>query len=97
LCKLNNAGQFSPAVGSFHLVEVFQMSSLEQRLAAITGTAANLKAQLFELERLREQIGKALLSAEKIAQPKRRNGRGVIPLEIDRDPAGGHRMKDRLF
>jgi hypothetical protein len=48
------------------------MSSLEQRLAAITGTAANLKAQLFELERLREQIRKALLSAEKIAQPKRR-------------------------
>jgi hypothetical protein len=66
------------------------MSSLEQRLAAITGTAANLKAQLFELERLREQIRKALLSAKKIAQPKRRNGRCVIPLEIDRDPACGH-------
>ena len=47
------------------------MSSLEQRLAAITGTAANLKAQLFELERLREQIRKALLSAEKISN---RNG-----------------------
>jgi hypothetical protein len=87
---MNNAGQFSPAVGSFHLVEVFQMSSLEQRLAAITGTAANLKAQLFELERLREQIRKALPSAEKIAQPKRRNGCCAIPLQIDRDLASGH-------
>jgi len=38
---------------------------LQQRLAAVTDTAANLKAQLFELERLREQIRKALLSAEK--------------------------------
>ena len=36
--------------------------SLLQRLAAITDTAANLKAQLFELERLREQVGEALLS-----------------------------------
>jgi hypothetical protein len=40
------------------------VSLLQQRLAAITDTAANLKAQLFELERLREQIRKALLSAE---------------------------------
>jgi hypothetical protein len=66
------------------------VSLLQQRLAAITDTAANLKAQLFELEQLREQIRKALLSAEKIAQPKRRNGRCAIPLEIDRDPACGH-------
>ena len=47
------------------------MSLLQQRLAAITDTAANLKAQLFELERLREQVGKALLSAEK---SRNRNG-----------------------
>jgi hypothetical protein len=46
------------------------MSTL-QRLAAIADTAANLKAQLFELERLREQVGKALLSAEK---SRNRNG-----------------------
>jgi hypothetical protein len=45
--------------------------SLLQRLAAITDTAANLKAQLFELERLREQVGKVLLSAEK---SRNRNG-----------------------
>jgi hypothetical protein len=47
------------------------VSLLQQRLAAITDTAANLKAQLFELERLREQIRKALLSAE---NSRNRNG-----------------------
>jgi hypothetical protein len=35
------------------------MNSLQQRLAAITDTAANLKAQLLELEGLREQVEKA--------------------------------------
>jgi hypothetical protein len=39
--------------------------SLLRSLAVITDTAAKLKAQLFELERLREQVGKALLLAEK--------------------------------
>jgi hypothetical protein len=73
----------------------FQMSSLDDhhldtRLAAITDSAANLKAQLFELERLREQVGKALRSAEKSHQPKRRNGHCAVPLEIDREPAFGH-------
>jgi chromosome segregation ATPase len=52
------------------------MSSLEQRLAAITGTAASLKAQLYELERLREQIRKALLSAEK--SRNRNGGMGAV-------------------
>jgi hypothetical protein len=33
------------------------------RLAAIAATTASLKAQLSELERLREQVGKAQLSA----------------------------------
>ena len=49
------------------------MSSLQQRtaavidmrLAAITHTAANLKAQLCELDRLRDQIKKADLSARR--------------------------------
>jgi hypothetical protein len=49
------------------------MSPLEQRittltdtrLAAIANRAANLKAQLFELERLRERVEKAVLSVEK--------------------------------
>jgi hypothetical protein len=43
----------------------FQMSSLQRRLtiladtlAAIADTAINLKAQLFELDKLREQVGK---------------------------------------
>jgi hypothetical protein len=57
------------------------MSPLEQRiatltdirLAAIADTAANLKAQLFELECLREQVGQALRSAAKSSQRNRRN------------------------
>ena len=43
----------------------------DARLAGIADSAANLKAQLFELERLREQVGKALLSAEKSRQKQR--------------------------
>jgi hypothetical protein len=49
------------------------MSALEQRiitlantrLAVIADSRANLKGQLFELERLRERVGKVVLSAEK--------------------------------
>jgi hypothetical protein len=41
------------------------------RLAGIADRAASLKAQLFELERLREQVRKALLSAEKSSQKQR--------------------------
>jgi hypothetical protein len=55
------------------------MSPLEQRitapadirLAAIADRAANLEAQLFELERLRERVGKAALSAEKSRHKQR--------------------------
>jgi hypothetical protein len=54
----------------FSSIEV-PMSSLQQRipsvahmrLAAIAAATANLKAQLSELERLREQVRKAQLSA----------------------------------
>jgi prefoldin subunit 5 len=35
------------------------MSTLQQRLAAIAETAANIKAQLRELDRLRDQVRKA--------------------------------------
>ena len=52
------------------------MSSLQRRIAAVTDTTANLIAQLRELDRLREQVRKALLSAQKSPQPKRRNGSG---------------------
>ncbi len=45
------------------------MSSLQQHLA---DTAANLNAQLCELNELRERAGKALLS--KSPQPKQCNG-----------------------
>jgi len=55
------------------------MSPIEQRittltdtrLAAIADRAASFKTQLFELERLRERIGKAVLSAEKSRHKRR--------------------------
>jgi hypothetical protein len=55
------------------------MSSLQRRIAAVTDTTANLIAQLRELDRLREQVRKALLSAQKSPQPKRRNGSSAMP------------------
>ena len=69
------------------------MSSLQRRIAAVTDTTANLIAQLRELDRLREQVRKALLSAQKSPQPKRRNGSGAIPRSdwksTDGEPALG--------
>ena len=62
------------------------MRSLHQR-TAIIDMRANLIAQLRELDRLREQVRKAQLSARGLRRPKRRNGDGAIPrsaLEIDR-------------
>jgi len=50
------------------------MSSLQRRIAAVTDTTANLIAQLRELDQLRDQVTKALLSKRKLPQPKRRNG-----------------------
>jgi hypothetical protein len=44
------------------------MSTLQERLAAITETTANLKAQFRELDRLREHVRKAEL---RIAAPGR--------------------------
>jgi hypothetical protein len=65
------------------------MSSLQHittltnnRLAAITDTAASLKAQLFELERLRAQVEKALLSTGKSAQLQRWNGIALSALNM---------------
>ena len=63
------------------------MLSLQQRIAAVTDMRANLIGQLRELDRLREQVRKAELSARGLPRPKRRNGEGAIPcspLEIDR-------------
>jgi hypothetical protein len=59
----------------------------DTRLAAIAERAASLKAQLFELERLRERVGKAVLSAEKFdkqissanAKSRTENRRSVSP------------------
>jgi hypothetical protein len=43
----------------------FQMSFLQQRLAAVTDVTANLIAQLSELNELRERLRKAQLSARR--------------------------------
>ena len=42
------------------------MSSLQQRIAAVTHATANLIAQLRELDRLRERVSKAKLSALRV-------------------------------
>ena len=47
------------------------MTPLQQRIAAITDTTANLIAQLRELDSLRERVRKA--QAERQRRPKRRN------------------------
>jgi len=69
------------------------VSALQQRIAAFTRTTADLTAQLRELDRLREQVRKALLSAQKSPQPKRRSGNGGVPRShwksTNREPARG--------
>ena len=51
------------------------MISLQQRIAVITDMKANLVAQLRELDRLREQVRKALL--ERFSVDVNRNNKGV--------------------
>ena len=72
--KLINAGQFSPSVCSVHFSRVFQMSSLEWWLAAVTNRAANLTRQLRELCKLRDRVRQAELSTRKCGNPRRRSG-----------------------
>jgi hypothetical protein len=67
-----------------------QMSSLQRRIAAVTDTTANLIAQLRELDRLREQVRKALLSAQKSPQPKRRNEPALGRREPSESAAAPH-------
>jgi len=71
------------------------MSPLQQRIAAVTDTTANLIAQLRELDLLRERVKKAQLSVKRAPQPKRLNGNGAIPrvsLEsTEREPARSRR------
>jgi hypothetical protein len=43
------------------------MSSIQERIATITDTTSNLVAQLRELDRLRESVRKAELSARGIS------------------------------
>jgi hypothetical protein len=52
---------------------VGQDGHLQQRVAAVTDTAADLIAQLNELNRLRERLRKATLSARKSRRIGHRN------------------------
>lgn len=53
------------------------MSPLQQRIATVSDTTANLVAQLRELERLREQVRRALVSTKRVPPPKQLNGSGA--------------------
>lgn len=67
------------------------MGSLERRIAVVTETTATLVAQLRELDRLRENLREARLSAKKTPRRKRRNGdrtiKRVSPELILREPS----------
>jgi hypothetical protein len=52
---------------------VFAMRTPQTLLATITETTANLKAELRELDRLRERIGKAQLLARRVPRINRRD------------------------
>jgi hypothetical protein len=74
-------GNSRPVVVAFIFGELrFQMSSLQQRLPAVTDTrlaaiahtTANLIAQLCELNRLRDRLRKAQLSARRSRRIDRR-------------------------
>jgi hypothetical protein len=56
------------------------MSSLQRRIVAITHTTANLIVQLRELDRLRERVRKAQLSARRSRRitPQDRGDRSLI-------------------
>ena len=65
------------------------MISFQRRMAVVTDPTENLVAQMRELDRLREQIRKALLAAPKSPQPKLWNGHAVTSRsspKMDREP-----------
>ena len=61
------------------------MSSIQQRITEVTDSAANLVAQLRELEQLREQVRTALLL--RAPRLKRRNRKGGTPRVFSNRPA----------
>jgi hypothetical protein len=62
----------------FLIWQEFQMSSIEQRIVAVTDSTANLVAQLRELDQLREQVRKALL----LRAPRLKRPAGRAPLRV---------------
>jgi hypothetical protein len=59
------------------------MSALQQRIAAVSNTTANLLAQLRELDLLRERVRKAQLSViKREPRPKRRGEEHQYPASL---------------
>jgi hypothetical protein len=73
-------GNLCHVVCSVHFSLGSQMSSLQRRIVAITHTTANLIVQLRELDRLRERVRKAQLSARRSRRitPQDRGDRSLI-------------------
>jgi hypothetical protein len=64
------------------------MSALQRRITAVTGTTVHLVAQLRELDELRDKVKKAMLTAKRARQKRRRsNGKGNFQ-STGREPAG---------
>jgi hypothetical protein len=65
------------------------MSTVQQRLAAVAETAANLKAQLRELDQLRAKVRKAQQSTQRSApqRPQLHPRDGAVSLGKE-EPAG---------
>ena len=70
----------------------FQMMTLQRRITAVTETTALLIAQLRELERLRENVRKALLSVEIAPRQRRRNGTRAVSGIFRGRPSSNHRI-----
>ena len=62
------------------------MISIQRRIAAVTDSAANLIAQLNELDQLREQLRTALLLANNAPRLNRRSRKGAIPRVFSNRP-----------
>jgi len=64
------SGQWCPEVVA--LVWESRMSTLQRRLSVVNDTITNLNAQIYELNRLRDQVRKAQLSARTARRKSRR-------------------------
>ena len=62
------------------------MNSLQRRIITVSDSSANLIAQLRELDQLRDQLRKALVSAKKAPGRKRHSRNGVASISRQNSP-----------